>query len=52
MARKEEIQELSKQLNIPEETVEKILKDVSKPSLDNIDCPQNYDIGIGPSDKD
>ena len=39
-----------------EEKVEKVIKDtldaISKPSLDNIDCPQHYEIGVGSSEKD
>lgn len=55
MINKKEIQEISKKINMPEEKVEKMLKEtldaVSKPSLNNIDCP-HYEIGVGSSDKD
>ena len=54
MVSKKDIQEISKKLNIPVEKVEKMLKEVfesiSKPSLDNIDCP-HYEVGIGSSDE-
>ena len=52
---KKQVKEISMEINIPKEKVEKILKDtldaVSKPPLVNIDCP-NSEIGIGFSDKD
>ena len=51
MTGKDEIKELSKQLNMPEEIVEKILEDVSKPSLANSHCSLDNEIGVGPSDK-
>jgi len=51
MINKKEIQEISKKLNMSEKKVEKILEDISKPSLDNIDCP-HCEIGVGSSDKD
>ena len=55
MVSKKDIQEISKKLNMPEEKVEKMLKEtleaISKPPLDNIHCPQHYEIGVGSSDK-
>ena len=48
---KKEIKEISKKTNISEEEIEKILISVTKPSLDNIDCP-HYKFGVGSSDKD
>lgn len=54
MMGKKEIQKISKTLNMPEEELKKILKEtldaVSKPTLNNIDCPQHYEIGISSSD--
>ena len=56
MMNKKEIQEISKKIGMPEGKVEKLLKEtletISKPSLDNIDCPQHYEIGVGSSEKD
>lgn len=56
MTSKKEIREISKKLNMPEEKIEEVIKDtldaISKPSLDNIDCPQHYEIGVGSSEKD
>ena len=55
MINKKEIQEISRKINMPEEKVEKMLKEtfdtITKPPLDNIDCPQHYEIGVGSSDK-
>ena len=59
MVSKEEIQELSKKnirkisrkINMPEEKIEKILNDVSKPSLTNTHCTFDDESGVGPSDK-
>ena len=51
MASKKEIQEISKKLNMPEEKIERILDDVSKPSLTNSHCSFDDELGVGPSDK-
>lgn len=51
MVGKKEIQEISKKLNMPEEKIEKILDDVSKPSLTNSHCSFDDVLGVGPSDK-
>jgi len=51
MIGKKKIVEISKKTKISEERVEKILDAVSKPLLQNIDCP-HYKIGIGSSEED
>lgn len=51
MISKKDIQEISKEIDMPAEQLKRILKEVSKPSLDNIDCP-HFEIGVGSSDKD
>ena len=51
MINKKEIQEISKKINMPEEKVEKILEEVSKPSLTNTHCNFDDESGVGPSDK-
>ena len=40
-----------KKTNISEERIEKILDEVSKPLLQNIDC-LHYKIGVGSSEED
>ena len=56
MAHENEIQEISKKINMSEEKVEKILKEtldaISKPSLTNTHCSFDDELGVGPSDKD
>ena len=49
MINKKEIQEISKKINMPEE---KILEDVSKPSLTNTHCSFDDELGVGSSDKE
>lgn len=51
MINKKEIHEISKKINMPEENVEKILEEVSKPSLTNTHCTFDDESGVGPSDK-
>ena len=55
MTSKKDIQEISKKLNMPEEKVEKMLREtldaVSKPSLTNTHCSFDDKLGVGPSDK-
>ena len=51
MIDKKEIQEISKKTNMSEEKVEKILEEVSKPSLTNTHCSFDDELGVGPSDK-
>ena len=51
MIDKKKIMEISKKTKISEERVEKILDEVSKPLLQNIDCP-HYKIGVGSSEED
>lgn len=56
MISKKEIQKLSKKTNMPEEKVEKMLKEIfdaiSKPSLTNTSCSFDDKLGVGPSDKE
>ena len=49
---KKNIQEISKKINMPEEKVEKILEEVSKPSLTNTHCTFDDNLGVGHSDSD
>ena len=51
MINKKDIQEISRKTNMPEEKVEKILEEVSKPSLTNTHCNFDDELGVGPSDK-
>lgn len=51
MVSKEEIREISRKINMPEEKIEKILEDVSKPSLTNTHCTFDDELGVSPSDK-
>ncbi len=51
MESKEEIHELSKILNMPKEEIEKLLEQISKPSLDNSHCTFDNELGVGNSDK-
>jgi len=60
MISKKEIQEISKNIkeisknwNMPEKDVIKLLDEVSKPSLDNTHCDfdKKSDIGVGASDQ-
>lgn len=48
---KKNIQEISRKINMPEEKIEKILNDISKPSLTNTHCSFDDELGVGPSDK-
>ncbi len=56
MVNKKDIQEISRKTNLPEEEVEKrikeTLKSISKPSLTNICYPDFEGVGVGPSDKE
>lgn len=52
MINKKDIQEISRKTNMPEEKVEKILEEISKPSLTNTHCSFDDELGVGPSDKE
>ena len=49
---KKNIHELSRKIDMPEEKVEKILEEVSKPSLTNTHCSFDDESGVGPSYKE
>lgn len=51
MITKEEIRKLSKQLDIPEQKLEKILVEITQASLENVHCSFDNPSGLGPSDK-
>ena len=51
MIDKRKVLAISKKLNMSEEKIEKILDDVSKPSLTNSHCSFDDELGVGPSDK-
>ena len=51
MVNKKDIQEISRKTNLDEEKIEKILEEVSKPSLTNTHCSFDDELGVGPSDK-
>ncbi len=51
MVSKKEIQELKSKIAIPKEVVEQILKDITKPTLSNIHCNFDDEVGVGSSDK-
>ena len=48
---KKNIQEISRKMDMPAEKIEKILNDVSKPSLTNTHCTFDDESGVGPSDR-
>ena len=51
MINKKDIREISKKINMQEEELEKILDNISKPSLTNTHCTFDDESGIGPSDR-
>ena len=55
MISKEDLQEISKKINLPVDKVRRIMeetaKDVCKPSLNNIDSPR-FNFGVGSSDQE
>ena len=51
MNKKERLKELSNKLHLSDDKVKKILDEISKPSLTNIDCSFDGKLGVGPSDK-
>lgn len=51
MASKKEIQEIKSKIVLPKEVVEQILNNITKPTLSNIHCRFDDEMGVGTSDK-